>query len=279
LIIDSHTHIFPPEIITHRDVFAKRDPWFAELYGNPRVRMATAENLIAAMDTAGIDHAITFSFGWSDPGLIRIANDYVIDAIHRYPKRLTGFAVIQPLDPQTSTEIERCASAGLRGIGELMPHGQGYQLSDIHLLTPMAQLAEIYNLIILTHVSEPVGHRYPGKGNVAISDLITFLESFPLLRVIAAHWGGGLPFYHLMPEVASVAAQCWYDTAASPYLYHPSIFSVVAQSVGIKKILWASDYPLIGYQRLNTYTAQANLSDTDLGLIRGMNAAELLGIT
>ncbi|MBF6591086.1 MAG: amidohydrolase, partial [Ktedonobacterales bacterium] len=49
MIIDFHTHIFPPEIIAQRAAFVERDPWFGELYRDPRAKMASADHLAAAM--------------------------------------------------------------------------------------------------------------------------------------------------------------------------------------------------------------------------------------
>ncbi len=279
MIIDFHTHIFPPEIIANRAGFAARDSWFAELYDNPRAKMATAEDLIASMDANGVDRAVTFGFGWRDPGIIHLANEYVIDAISRFAGRLTGFAVAQPLAPDAVAEVERCADAGLAGIGELMPHGQGYRLSDVALLTPLITAARARDLIVLTHSSEPVGHSYHGKGDVGVADLVAFLTAFPGVRLVAAHWGGGLPFYQLMPEIAALTARCWLDTAASPYLYRPAVFTTAAASAGTERILWASDFPLIGHKRMLAYTRQGGLSDDDLALALGANAARLLGIT
>jgi len=34
--------------------------WFGELYGDPRARMATAEELIGEMDAGGVDTTVTF---------------------------------------------------------------------------------------------------------------------------------------------------------------------------------------------------------------------------
>ena len=62
--------------------------------------------------------------------------------------------------------MERCARAGMPGFGELMPHGQGYRLSDTTLLAPLAEAALALGLFCLTHTSEPVGHIYHGKGDV-----------------------------------------------------------------------------------------------------------------
>ncbi|MBA3826159.1 MAG: amidohydrolase family protein [Ktedonobacterales bacterium] len=279
MIIDMHTHIFPPEVIANRAHFAARDPWFAELYGDPQARMATAEDVVASLTAHGIDRAVTFGFGWRDAGLIRLANDYVIDAVRRHPDRLIGFAVIQPTAPADAlAEITRAYAAGLRGIGELMPHGQGYRLSDTTLLAPIAEAAQALDLIVLTHASEPVGHHYPGKGDVSPADLLAFAAAFPQLRVVAAHWGGGLPFYHLMPEVAELLRHWWFDTAASPFLYTPAVWRAAALCVGSDKILWASDYPLIRHPRMLRYLAAGGLTPEESAQVLGGNAAHVLGL-
>jgi len=279
MIVDFHTHIFPPEVIARRARLAARDSWFEELYGDPRARMADADQLIAAMAQAGVDHAVTFSFGWRDPGLIAECNSYVIEAVRRYPGKLTGMAVVQPVDAAGAVaEIERCARAGLRGVGELMPHGQGYALSDLVVMAPIAEVCLAHDLLLLTHASEPVGHSYRGKGNVSPQALYAFIQAFPTLRVIAAHWGGGFPFYELMPEVHAASANLWYDSAASLYLYRPEVFATVGAICGAQKLLWASDYPLISQERMLAHARAAGLDPSAEALALGGNAAALLGL-
>jgi uncharacterized protein len=278
MIVDFHTHIFPPEIIAQRERYIARDPWFAELYASPRAKMADANDLVASMDADGIDCSVTFPFGWSDPGLIEDCNSYVIEAMRQYPGRVIGLAAAQPLaGARAVAEVERCARAGMPGIGELMPHGQGYRLSETHHFEPLTEVARAYNLFVLTHTSEPIGHVYAGKGDVTPAELQAFLAAFPDLRIVASHWGGGYPFYELMPEVHAAAAQLWYDSAASLYLYRPEIFAIVARIAGPEKVLWASDFPLLGQRRMLEYARASGLSDTDLALALGGNAAMLLG--
>lgn len=280
MLIDFHTHIFPPHIRDHRALYCKRDPWFNMLYSNPQARIATAEDLIAEMDASGVDIAVTFSFGWTDPGLITETNSYVIDAIRRYPGRLYGMAVLQPTAGASALrELERCAEAGMIGLGELMPHGQGYRISDIALLTPFMELVRHYQLLVLSHCSEPVGHLYPGKGDVSVQDIVAFLTAFPDIRFIAAHWGGGLPFYSLMPEIERITANVWYDTAATIYLYQKAIFSVVTRLVGGERILFGSDYGLLRQRRVIEHIRQANVDEHVTDLILGGNAQKLLGLT
>jgi predicted TIM-barrel fold metal-dependent hydrolase len=277
LLIDFHTHLFPPDIRDHRELYCARDPWFNQLYSNPRACMASAEDLVAEMDSSGVDASVAFSFGWTDPGLIKETNSYVIDAARRYPGRIYGMAVLQPtIGAQAVRELERCARAGMIGLGELMPHGQGYKLSDIALLTPVMEVVRHHQLLVLSHCSEPVGHIYPGKGDVSLQDIVTFLIAFPDVRFVAAHLGGGLPFYTLMPEIQRITANVWYDTAATIRLYRQSIFPIVADLVGADRILFASDYGLLRQQRTIDHIAQSGLDDDALQKVLGGNAQRLL---
>jgi predicted TIM-barrel fold metal-dependent hydrolase len=240
--------------------------------------MATADDLAASMGADAIDVSVAFPFGWSDPGLIEECNSYVIQAMRDYPGRIVGLAATQPLAGRRAiAELERCARAGMPGFGELMPHGQGYELSDVALLAPLIEVAQALDLFALTHASEPVGHTYLGKGDVSIPALAAFLAAFPSLRVVAAHWGGGFPFYELMPEVKALATNLWYDSAASAYLYRPEVFATVARAAGPQKILWGSDFPLLGQRRMVEYARAGGLSDGDLALALGGNAVALLG--
>ncbi len=277
MIIDAHTHIFPPEISTEKDKFLRKDSWFAELYTNPKARLASAEDLITSMDRNGIDTSVICGFAWKDAGLIRLTNDYLADAVQKYPSRCIAFATVNPIAKDCTQEIERCAELGFRGIGELMPAGQRYALSDSAALRPLAETARERNLIILTHTSEPVGHVYAGKEQVFPQELAAFLAAFPENKVIAAHWGGGLPFYHLMPEIRALAKNCWYDCAAAAYLYDPAVFSAALYSgVLPEHIVWGSDYAIISQKKMLAYIRSANIETTVLEAALGLNMQRLL---
>src|SRR5919202_329112 len=127
----------------------------------------------------------------------------------------------------------------------------------------------------LVHVSEPVGHAYAGKGTATPDRLLPFLLAYPELRVVAAHWGGGLPFYELMPEVADAARNLWYDSAASTYLYRFDVFPSVAALAGSLRILWGTDWPLLRQAPFLRRTRAAGLDEHALAAILGDNARRL----
>jgi len=278
VIIDFHVHLFPPEVIQHREEFRDKDPWFDLLYANPKAMLATAEDLIEAMDAAGVDKSVVFGFSWCDSGICIMGNDYVLDAMRRYPGRLIGFANVNPPDGNAAVrEVRRCVEAGMRGIGELMPNGQGYSLDDTELLAPIVAAARAANIPIVTHTSEPVGHDYCGKGTVSLRTVYRFVTAFPEIALVCSHWGGGMPFYELMPEMKRALRNVYYDTAASTLLYDAQIFPAMYPIVG-PKILFGTDYGLIQPQKFIEHVRGSGLDAAAQAAVLGENAARVLGM-
>jgi len=279
MIIDFHTHVFSPQIKKNRNKYIERDPCFALLYSNPNSKMATADELIASMDEDGVDISVILNIGWTTHELCLETNDYILESVSRYPQRLVGFCAVQPQSPEAAVaEIERCAKAGIRGVGEMSPDMQLVDLGDELVREPLGEVVRKHKLILLTHASEPVGHDYPGKGGITPDILYPFIASFPDLTIVCAHWGGGLPFYALMPEVEKAMSNAFFDTAASPLLYTPQVYNQVIQLVGADKILFGSDYPLLAQSRLLEEIGALGLPEETESLILSGNAQRLLGI-
>jgi predicted TIM-barrel fold metal-dependent hydrolase len=277
VIIDFHTHIFPPWLRERRDEYIKTDPCFSLLYSQSKAKMATVEELVASMDEAGIDMSVVVNAGWVRHELCVKTNDYILGSISRYPTRLVGFCAIQPRAGDAAiAELERCAKAGARGIGELRSDVQGFDLADKRTMKPLIDAALKHDLIFLTHSSEPVGHEYSGKGSITPDILYSFVTGFPNLKLVCAHWGGGLPFYALMPEVAIALDNVFFDTAATVFLYKPEIFEQVSHIISSDKILFGTDYPLMHQNRVITQIQSSKLTEEDRTKILGANAQKLL---
>ncbi len=277
MIIDFHTHVFPPWIRENRSHYLRLDPLFGLLYSSPRAKLATVEELVDGMDEAGVSLSVILNLGWAEHELCVETNSYLMESISRYPNRLVGFCAIQPKAGEAAlAELERCVQGGIKGIGEMRPDIQGFELRDGSLMKPLFEMANKHHLILLTHASEPVGHQYLGKGEITPDLLYSFISSFPELRLVCAHWGGGLPFYALMPEVAAVLSNVFFDTAASPFLYRPQVFNQVVDILGPARILFGSDFPLIAQSRAITEVSYLGLPDEIKDMILGSNAQRLL---
>jgi predicted TIM-barrel fold metal-dependent hydrolase len=280
MIVDVHTHVFSPEVAMRREEYAANDACFARLYSNPKARLRTAEDLISEMDDSGVDKAVILNIGWGSHELCVRTNDYILEAASRYPDRLISFVSVQPAAGQPAVaELKRCAAAGARGLGELRPDVQGFDLSDRRLIKPLVKTLTDLGMVMTCHADEPVGHHYPGKGSLTPEVLFPFIEAYPSLRLILSHWGGGLPFYGLMPEVEKALTNVWFDSAASPFLYRPEIFERVSELVGADKILFGSDWPLLKQRRCLDELRATNLSTWSMRSISGGNAAGLLELS
>ena len=279
LIVDFHTKAYPTWLQDQRDKYLSTDATFRELFSHPKTRLTSTEDLVQAMDEDGVDHSVVMGVGWTDVNLARRMNDYIIESTARHGGRLTGFASVNPgWGDDAALELERCARAGLKGLGELHPDTQGFDLDDKAAMAPVMEVVREHGLIVTAHSSEPVGHAYAGKGETRPEALWRFLQDYPDVAIVCAHWGGGLPFYALMPEVSEGLENAYFDTAASPFLYNRRVFDVGASLVGADKILLGSDFPLLRTRQLIKQVESSSLSEGDKAAITGGNASRLLGL-
>jgi len=277
VIVDFHTHVFPPEVRDRREEYLRQDATFRELYGDPRSKLASAEEVLASMDKASVDVSVIVGFAWREMDLCHQTNDYILEAAAGSGGRLVPFCCVPAhAGDEARSEVQRCAAAGARGLGELRPWDQGYDLVDSDEAGLLAWASSAYDLPLLLHVSEPVGHRYPGKRELELSSLYRFVENFPGVTVVAAHWGGGLPFYALMPEVKEALGSTFFDTAATPLLYDPLIYRRAIDMVGADRILFGSDFPLLSQGRCLAQVREAGLPEKEQRLVLGENARRLL---
>jgi len=288
MIIDFHTHMFPPDVISDPEKYCRLDTYFGLLAGSKHTlqRYATSDEAIALADKAGIEKIVMQGWYWQDHGLCQYHNDYMYELVSEYPERFIAFASINPRAGQHAIrEMERCHEMGFAGIGEMGPGGQGWGLHDKEFLNLMEAAVEC-NMLVSIHAGEPVGRTYPGKDITPLQGFYELAKKLPDLKLILAHWGGGLPFYELMPDISKAFANVYYDTAASPLLYKMDIFKAVADLVGAKKILFGSDFPLLVYPKkqqeadfsmfIEDIKEQSGLQEDELNLIFRENASKLL---
>jgi predicted TIM-barrel fold metal-dependent hydrolase len=278
MIVDCHTHIFPEEMRRDREAFCKRDEGFSSIYESPKAKMVGVEDLIASMDECGIDRSVICGFPWDQPDLCSLHNQYLLESGSRYPNRLIVFAILLFSNPDWSgKELDRARRGGARGVGEIAFYRDEMTSQDIHSMKPILSQMEGEGIPLLLHTNETIGHPYSGKGRTPLERFYELILSFPNLPIILGHWGGGLPFYELMPEVAKSMVNVCYDTAASPFIYSKKIYAIASEIVGVEKILFGTDFPLISPRRYIKELEESGLSRKDQGKILGLNFSRRFG--
>lgn len=240
--------------------------------------MVGVDDLIASMDESQIERSVICGFPWNQPEFCFLHNQYLMDSASRYPNRLIVFVNLLFSNPDWSEkELDRAIKGGARGVGEIAFYQDAMTPRDIHSMKPILTRMEKKGIPLLLHTNETIGHFYPGKGRTPLERFYELILSFPNLPIILGHWGGGLPFYELMPEVAKNMTNVYYDTAASPFLYSKKIYAIASEMVGIEKIFFGTDFPLISPHRYFKELETSGLSKGDREKILGLNFSKLMG--
>jgi uncharacterized protein len=248
MLIDAHVHLFPPAQREARAALASRDATFAAIYADPQARMADAAGLLAALAAAKMDGAVAAGFAFSAAADIEAQNAYLAEAAREHPT-IAALATVNPALPGWQRAAERALDAGAAGLGELRPADQGWDPLGPEA-GALCELAAEWGRPLLWHVSEPVGHAYPGKaGGISPIGLITLATAHPETKMVAAHLGGGLSFYLQMPEVRDAIRNVYFDTAAVPLLYAIESIARLVDLTGEHRVLFASDFPLLSPAR------------------------------
>ncbi len=256
MIIDFHTHIFPPDVRERREEYLKRDGTFAEMYANPKAKIATAEELLASMDKHGVDVSVALGFAWREHELCIRHNDYLLESAAKSNQRIVP-----------------CAKLGAKGLGELRPESQAWDLNG-EPGARLAALAKEHQFVLLFHVTEVGGHEYAGKNGLQLGAFYRFAMEHPDLAIVGAHFAGGLPF--AMPEAPQVSLTAFADTAARRFLYPETVYQDAVSRWGAERILPGSDFPLVS-QKAQIEEVRANVSgEREQRLVLGENAARLL---
>jgi predicted TIM-barrel fold metal-dependent hydrolase len=276
-IVDAHVHLYPAEV--------DRDPaaWAAATgerhwavlctrkrrSGRPVQTLPTVDVLLAAMDAAGVQRAVLLGWYWEKPETCAWQNRFYASIVRAHPDRLSAFATLHPAVGRGAMldEIRRARGEGLIGLGELSPHSQGYGIDDPAFAAEMALAAEL-GLPVNLHVTDPDSRPFPGRIETPPADFLVLARRFPQTTFVLAHWGGLLP---LREPAFAAAKNIYYDTAASPLLYDPGVWTRATALLGGDRVLFGSDYPLNLYPKLDETPGLDRLVDE--ARTAGMSAA------
>lgn len=192
---------------------------------DPDGQTATADEILAGLDAAGHERALTFAM--HEPGGYREANDVSISAAAASDGRLLALARVAPGSEDAVAEAERCLVAGARGF-KLHPRSDAFALTHPDVERVVALAAE-RRMPVLFHA----GRGIPQLGPAAVD----LAERYPDARLILAH--AGVSDLGLLAEPASRLPNLFFDTS----WWHPTDLLQLFATVPPGRILYASDMP------------------------------------
>jgi len=274
---------------------------------------------IAEMDSAGIDVQVLSLTAPSVQQLdateavelAREANDYLAEAMQRYPKRFAGFATLPTADPNIAAEeLERMVNEYAFKGGNINGHTRGHYLDD-KFFWPILERAEALKVPLYIHPTLPpesvIEAYYSGfspevtrglsmaawgwhiETAVHILRLIVSgaFDQFPGLQIVIGHMGEALPF--MMPRIDNVlspnvtklnhpVADYLRDNiyyTFSGFNFTPTFLNLYLQ-VGADRIMFSADYPYSTMAQARNFLDQLPVSLVDKNKIAHGNAERLL---
>lgn len=218
-------------------------------------RGTTLSQLIDEMDEAGVAKAVLCA-GYTET---EDDLDWVRAAIDKYPDRFCGSYAVDPhLGMATVRLIERLVS------------DEGFRLIRIIGLFTQIPYDDARNYPIYAKCAElavPVGVNVgipgplvPGKHQhpLALDEICAF---FPELKVVMQH--GGEPWVDLCVKLLLKWPNLHYMTSAFAPRYIPKPILDFANTRGADKVMFASDYPLLGLDRCMREAADLPFRDQE----------------
>ena len=292
-IVDSHVHFYPEEVSADPVKWGTehREPWWTGCVAPVGRRSiqgwATSTVLLRDMDRAGIEKCVLLGWYWENQETCDLQNGWFNDLIKAHPDRVLAFAAVQPRAKQAALDsLQRALDAGFCGIGELFPQAQEFAYDD-PCFARVLQIAAERGLPVNLHVTDPLILTTAAVRPTPLKNFVQLAKDFPTVKLVLAHWGGGLPFYELNPHLREILRNVSYDCAASPLLYDNRVFRQVVDLVGIDRVLYGSDYPLLLYpheQRVPEFKrflndlVTAGLNSEEQEKVLGKNFLRLVGV-
>jgi predicted TIM-barrel fold metal-dependent hydrolase len=216
----------------------------------------TTEQIIDEMDEAGVEQAI-LAAGY-DP--IHDDTAWTLKSLEKYPDRFVGSLVVDP-------------HRGMDGVRELESRvrNDGFRLARImafHTLIPYndprcyplyAKCAELgIPITVNVGVPGPLVAAARFQDPINLDEICAF---FPELTVIMAH--GGEPWAELCVKLMLKWKNLYYMSSAFAPRHIPKPVVHYMNTRGPDKVMWASDYPLLGFERCAREIEQMDFRDDE----------------
>lgn len=224
-------------------------------------RGMTPEEMIEQMDRAGVERVLLSAFGYGD--LHIVSNEQVAEAARKHPDRFTPVGTVDPRGRPMDVVrgIERMAGElGIRAL-RLEPYAYGNGMVGAPPNEKMYWPVYTKCVELGLPVCIQVGHTGPlmpsDAGRPIYLDEIAL--AFPELVIVGCHLGQ--PWHEEMMILAWKHPNVYVETSARAPRHWPKSFVEFAGGYGQDKVLWATDYPLLTFERTLNELRDLGLSE------------------
>jgi predicted TIM-barrel fold metal-dependent hydrolase len=233
---------------------------------------ATADELVAILDSSKVESAVVFAPDWNggtlsddfiDPNY-ELANAAVAEGTKKYPKRLIGFARVDPrFGSRARAELEKCLDQyGFKGL-YLSNVGEAFNYRDIALLKPLFEACGKRKRPVMVYTwqspSQPL-------------QVLPLAKAFPDVPLILAHSGKEMLGDTLL--VGDYAPNVYFETSFTGARMAPG----AAKRFGVQRVIFGSNAPYgLPHVEANRIKKWGGFNETELAEILGGNIARLVG--
>lgn len=259
-IIDIHAHIFPEEVAK------KAIPRLSATSGIVPAHNGTLNGLLRSMRTAGITQSALMPVA-TKPEQVAKINQWIASMDRRW---FIPFGTLYPLDVESvEAHINQVIALGIPGI-KLHPNYQNF-FPDDEGIFKVYELLERYGLILMLHCGKDLSFDEVKSTPLRVRRVI---DSFPRLRVIAAHFGG----FKLWDEVEEhlIGRSIYLDTSFTLLFMDPARFVRLARKHRIERILFGTDSPWTDQKKEVERIKQCGFDSDELENIFYFNSMRLI---
>ena len=280
IAIDVHTHPQTEEFLA---AMGARRRQMGEHFGSERQPVSFAEQADLFRDRRMMA-VLCNSDDETISGVPGAPNDLIGAAVESHPDVFIPFAGIDPHKGDAAIgEIRRChAEFGIKGIGELNPVRQKFFPND-PAFYPIWEACQELGIVVMFHMGfagsgagRPGGMGYKLDAARAIPHLDDMAADFPELQIIHAH--PGWPFHHEALAACWHKSNLWIDLSGFAPKYFPDEVVHYANTLIQDRVLFGTDWPVIGIDRWLDEFAQLPMKDSVRPKILKENARRLFGI-
>ena len=288
MIIDVHVHPFCREATitpnleegVRRQFAAIRDPAKFEMVKTMMTALwnqRSIHDIVKDMDAAGVDRACIVGMDLTSRyGVENVTDDDLAAFTEAYPDRFIPFTSVDPTLGRAASDKVRAAKAkmNIRGI-KLVPPVQHFDFSDSRH-DPLWETARELDLIVWTHCGHQRSHPDSDArwGHPMLVEPVAL--KFPDLKIVLGHCG--FPWHWEAWSLVVRHENVFLDISAYPSLFNHLPWDAYDKFEVQHKILFATDYPLLGFQETLNALEEAPISSEFKSRIKGENAAVLLGL-